>query len=90
MTALLGAQPPALDQQTRPACRKEPASKRATLSLNKIPKAGWVTELLDIQPFTLPGVARKTIGARSVFRNAISSSCWTLERPAKRFADEAA
>ena len=27
---------------------------------------------------------------RSVFRNAISSSCWTSERPVKRFADGAA
>jgi hypothetical protein len=45
---------------------------------------------LNNQPFTLPGLSHKTMGARSVFRNAISSSCCTSERPVKRFADGAA
>ena len=70
------------------AAGNEPASRRATLSLNKFPKARRAAELFDIWPFTISGLSNKTLGARSVFRNAISSSCWTSERPVKRFADD--
>ena len=60
------------------------------IELEQVPEGKASAELFDIWAFTISGLSNKTLGARNVFKNAISSSCWTSERPAKRFTDDAA